>query len=493
MSGTNHTALASFLLGSMVLATGCTEVIEEARPSEVRLRGTQARERAGSAVGPAGDVNGDGRADLFVSAPGPGEGSPSRVYVLTGPFEADATLDEVAGFSIVGEADVDFVGGAVGIGDVNGDGLDDLLVNSVRPLPEFDGCYHDCPPRPPYEGELRAFVVFGKGDRADVSLADVAAGRGGGFVIEGNREEMGWLTLSPVGDLDGDGRADFAIGAPMAGDSATGYGRAYVVFGRDTTTPLDLDALGASERGFVIEGDAEGTFGRTLVRAGDVNGDGLDDLLIGSEDYFNDQGELRDRVYVVFGKASMDRVTTADLRAGRAGFVIEAEANGGYTPCCTGFGLALAGGGDIDGDGLDDLVVGAPSFRSGEGRPQGRLYVVYGRTETTPVLASEVARGVGGYAITGGDEVGRTLSSLQDLDGDGRADILTTDYEGDLLFYTAAAPTEAERFTPETEGSWYLSEGTSVGDLDGDGTSDLVLVNAGYETESPGEVLIVFR
>jgi hypothetical protein len=149
---------------------------------------------------------------------------------------------------------------------------------------------------------------------------------------------------------------------------------------------------------------------------GDVNGDGLADVVVGST-AVDDGG----RAYVVFGKEDTDLVDLSMVTAGVGGFALMGKA--GYDHA----GDAVGGLGDVDGDGLDDVVVGAPRVDGPGGEDAGRVYVVYGKADTAAVELSVIATGVGGVALDGqaaGDYLGFTVGHGGDFDGDGFGDVL---------------------------------------------------------------------
>lgn len=312
-------------------------------------------QRLGSGLASLGDVNGDGLDDVAVgddvadSLSGPSGSWAGRVAVVFGKADTSA-VDLTAlgdGGFVLGTSDpnVVFMGtsGSVGAaGDVNGDGLADLIV----------GSYVDSANTIPGAG--RAFVVFGD---EDTTTVDVAALGSRGFVINGaSAQERSGVAVSGAGDFDGDGLDDIVVAA----SGAAGI-RWRVVYGKADTSAVNLSALGT--QGVVIEPDPAFAPSHPRVHteaAGDVNGDGLGDIILS----YTNSTETEGRVYVLYGTTSGNTIELADLGAG--GFTFTPETN------ADGLGSAIAGAGDINDDGLDDLIVGAPD------NGNGRAYVIYG-------------------------------------------------------------------------------------------------------------------
>jgi hypothetical protein len=262
----------------------------------------------------------------------------------------------LGGFAIEGELPLDFAGHAVAhAGDWNGDGFGDIVVGTGQTA-ELRG---------------RVYLVLGKDDTERVDLRDVADGLGG-FALAGEApgDRAGWA-VAGVRDVNGDGFDDFAFAAYGADDLR---GRTYVVFGRDDGVAPSLPDL-LVDAGLVIDGEHHGDFsGAALSPAGDMNGDGLADLAVGAWRASSDL-ELAGRAYVVFGRAESGRLDLAEVADGTGGFAIEGERASGFA------GHSLAGGADVDGDAVDDLVIGA----YGANANAGRTYVVHGGTLVCPV------------------------------------------------------------------------------------------------------------
>ena len=334
------------------------------------INGSEFLGMTGSSVSGAGDINNDGIDDLIVS----GGNLSDDLYVVFGSassFNSSLNLSDLDGsngFAISSDPGQRGVGDVSGIGDINGDGIDDIIVGFPSDkvnLSEFSAG--------------RSYVIFGNEDGFDSSLVLSDIDGDNGFVINGiDRRDISGFSVSGAGDINGDSINDLIIGAPGASPNNEGFsGQSYVIFGNASGFDnfLELSELNGSN-GFAISGvDSSDASGDSVSGAGDINGDGFDDLIIGASD--SGAGDLlSDSVYVVYGSGSFGSSLELSNLDGSNGFEILSI---GVRDLADD--VSVSGAGDINGDGIDDLIIGAPSADpdgnlTGE---QGQIYVVFGQ------------------------------------------------------------------------------------------------------------------
>ncbi len=388
------------------------------------------RDRAGYGVA-AGDVDDDGVPDLLIGAPDQGAG---RAFLLYGSGLAPGHGSlAAADVSFTGEDSCDQAGIDVAVGDFDGDGAADVVVAAKeRYCGQRAGKVH---------------VLFGAGlptsGSVDLGTADVTI-QGEEF----NDAEEGVRVAA--GDLDGDGQDELIIGVEMNDDGGGSSGKAVVFFG---DTLVASSSLVYSDADTVFVGAAGDRVGRSVAGSGDVDGDGLEDMLVGGD------GET----YLLYGATVLG-----------GGTLDPTDADGIFSGTPS-WSVAFAG--DLDGDSLDEVLVSA-----GNG-----AYLMYG---STVVLGGTWQMQFADVVIPGSG-LG-TVASAGDVDGDGVPDLLIgsrlaaapdANCSGDTVGATAlvlgsSLPSTVASFIAEpgqNPGGGYGYSLASAGDIDGDGLADLLL------------------
>ncbi|ELR98978.1 integrin alpha, partial [Gloeocapsa sp. PCC 73106] len=384
------------------------------------LNGVAEIDRSGFSVSNAGDINGDGIDDLIIGAYGADingskSGSSYVVFGKSTPFSSTldlSTLNGSNGFTLNGVAADDYSGISVSsAGDINGDGIDDLIIGAYRADPNGSG-------------SGSSYVVFGKSTPFSSTLDLSTLNGSNGFTLNGvAADDFSGFSVSSAGDINGDGIDDLIIGANRASPNGNYSGSSYVVFGKSTpfSSTLNLSTLNGSN-GFTLNGVAGYDYsGRSVSSAGDINGDGIDDLIIGA-DRADPNGSRSGSSYVVFGKNTPFNPTlNLSTLDGSNGFTLNGVAAGDYS------GFSVSSAGDINGDGIDDLIIGADRANP-NGGDSGSSYVVFGKsTPFSSTLDLSTLDGSNGFTLNGvadNDYSGRSVSSAGDINGDGIDDII---------------------------------------------------------------------
>ena len=422
----------------------------------IRLPGVAAGNASGFSVSGVGDFNGDGYADIIIGAPISGAsghlaGSSYVVYGAPsglGPVLPLSTLAGPNGFSISGQNTFDRVGFAVsGAGDVNGDGFSDLIIGA----PYANHSAADPYDRSQFTGG--AYVVFGHAADNVANMNVSTLGGSNGFQIVGAAAgDTAGYSVSGAGDVNGDGFGDVIVGAPLANTTYGQTGAAYVVFGHAGAFGTAGDAAGVvnlahltQTQGFEITGAAAGDWtGAKVAAAGDMNGDGIGDLIIGNATPTGYSASVT--AYVVFGTASgfgttdpLSGISTVDVSTLGAtnGFTVIGAGTG---PRTTGNGsqhYSVHAAADVNGDGFGDIVIGAPYAYTSNGQT-GAAYVVFGHAGAFGTVdpVTQLSDGVvnlatlsptQGFEIIGaatGDRAGYSVSAAGDVNGDGYGDLI---------------------------------------------------------------------
>ena len=460
---------------------------------------------SGVSISTAGDVNGDGFNDVIVGAVfadphGSKSGSSYVVFGKASGFSAAmnlSSLDGSNGFRLDGEEEFDRSGWSVSTaGDVNGDGFDDVIIGAAGAVSDY------------YSSDSPGFsyVVFGKASGFNATLDLSSLDGSNGFRLDGEKKYdfSGW-SVSTAGDINGDGWDDVIVGTPQADSNAHDSGSSYVVFGKASgfSATMDLSNLDGNN-GFQLDGRKElDHLGTSVSNAGDMNGDGYDDVIIGAPGYrqsYHGYGVYSTGFsYVVFGKASgFDATLDLSSLDGSNGFRLDGERILDFS------GGSISTAGDVNGDGFDDVIIGASGADS-NGINSGSSYVVFGKTSGfSATMNLSDLDGSNGFRLDGeADHRSGPVSTAGDVNGDGFDDVIIGASGGfsHVVFGKASGFSatinlssldSSEGFCLEREAGRYEGTVSTAGDVNGDGFDDLMIGDDRSGVDFSGSTYILF-
>jgi len=377
-----------------------------------------------------------------------------------------ANLNGNNGFRLDGVLPYDAIGNSVSnAGDINGDGFDDVIIGTSKS--NQNGTESGS-----------SYVVFGtaSGTNPIVNLASLDGSNGFRMDGTGQFERLG-ASVSNAGDVNGDGLEDIIIGARLTDRSSTSYGygmgagASYVVFGQSTgfNPVLDLSQLDGSN-GFRLDGQsAINASGHTVSNAGDVNGDGFGDLIIGAPDPFSyvpeDNARLSGDAYVVFGKASGFSATLQlSSLTGANGFRVDGVR-------ADHLGASVSSAGDINGDGFGDVIISADGYYG------DNSYVIFGKATGFDASINVLSLdGSNGFQFRGTQQ---SFDDAGDVNGDGFDDLIAGNH---IVFgKNSAFDAIVDVATLDGTNGFGLTLPTTffmvsgAGDVNGDGFDDLII------------------
>lgn len=445
-----------------------------------------------------GNFNGDGFADVAIGTPAYGGG---MVYVLTGhaaPFSPIISADN-ANVRLYGVAGAGAGTAVMSVGDVSGDGFEDLAIG----MPDYssnDGAVAILfgGTALPSTGTLNSTFLYGFG------------GPGTLLTTFGYTDRVG-NALAPAGNLVGDTKLDFIVGAPYFSEYYSNGGQAIVVDGAITGDPVFGDMNPGSRAQRLMGVGSNYRLGYSVAGGGDVNGDGRTDVLVGAPGVFY---TTISRAYLVFAESTTGGVQTIVPGASSV-FTLA-----GTISDSTGAAVAL---GNLNGDGFADLIIGAPDAGSGY---IGRVTVVFGGPGLGGmILDASSMNGTNGFNIWGADiaeRIGQSLAFAGDMNGDGYPDLLigsshvassgppsytTYNIARAYVIFGGPGPWLANIYLSQLSSSqgiviqavnnnWgenpVFAAVAGGRDVDGDGLPDVVLGEIGYNF-GQGRVFVIFN
>ncbi len=423
-----------------------------------------------SAANGAGDINGDGYDDIIVGGPkyttDEYPGGTAFVY-----YGAASGLPLQPQWTTGGTVQGSHFGGAVNsAGDVNGDGYDDILIGAYEyTIPDVANVSH----------QGRVYLFYGSAAGLGMGEADWT------FTGDRSDENLGYAVAS-AGDVNNDGFDDIVIGARRYEQNDKKVGAAFVFYG-------SANGLTQTAPDWMVIGDDPGAdFGASVNTAGDINGDGYDDIIIGAPNYDNGQ-DMGGAAFVYFGSA------TGLNQAGPPNWM----ADGGVADAS--FGTSVDTAGDVNHDGFDDIIIGAPRFPGGQDF-DGAVFVFHGSSTGLGTNADWTA-----VPDQSGSLFGYAAAAAGDVNQDGYDDIIVGAYrynenpedgqnsiEGAAFVYWGSPirlqPTGWHAVGEKAETEFGFAVGTA-GDITGDGNQDIIVGAPRYQRDSKtilGRVYVYF-
>lgn len=466
------------------------------------IDGQYENDSLGMSVSNAGDVNGDGIDDFLVGADDAGPDNDNRAgmsYVVYGDPNGfpntlnPADLDGSNGIVLQGENPGDLFGKVNGTGDFNGDGINDILVGA--------------------RVAKKIYIIYGSLNSLPSPFLISEMDATQGFIIDGTvyTRRVG-TSVRFAGDVNGDGFTDVVLGAPELNNQ---QGKAYVVFGSNSFSQASIDLTTLDgENGFYIRGGfAGGGIGGSVNFAGDFNGDGIDDLIVGGGNSTLQNGEIRTgAAFVIFGKTDgFPQAISLKNMSPETGFIISGTDSGDW------LGGSVSHAGDFNHDGIDDIIIGALGTNSSD----GSAYIIFGSQSVFPTVfyVSNIDQNTG-VVIRGlnGSNTGNSVSYAGDINGDGISDVIVGAYKARGEFSRRWAgrsyviygrktinslPIDLLNLTKESGFDMWGTRiddfsGQSVsnaGDINGDGIDDVVVGAPGADPNNnlgAGKTYVVF-
>ncbi|MFB0516618.1 MAG: leucine-rich repeat domain-containing protein, partial [Candidatus Neomarinimicrobiota bacterium] len=363
----------------------------------------------GVSVAALGDLDGDGVTDLAVGAYADDDGGIGRgaVYVLfmqtNGTVKSCQKISDTEGSFTAVLDDVDGFGvSLVAIGDLDGDGVTDLAVGA---------CYDD-------DGGTShgaVYVLFMQADGTVKTFQKISATEGSFTATLDDLDYFG-VSVACLGDLDGDGVTDLAVGAHHDDDGGADHGAVYILFMNTDGTVKSFQKISDTAGNFTATLNVLDSFGASVTGLGDLDGDEVMDLAVGA--YADDDGGIyRGAAYVLFMQ------TNGTVKS----YQKISDTEGNFTAVLDDydyFGGSLAAVGDLDDDGITDLAVGSYYDDDG-GTDYGAWYVLFMQTSGTVKSFQKISNTAGNFTATlyNGDNFGKSLTAIGDLDGDSVTDL----------------------------------------------------------------------
>ncbi len=404
------------------------------------VQSNQVNANMGSSVSSTGDVNGDGYSDVIVGAQGRDNGQTDEGAAFIYHGSATGINTTAAAMVESNQLFANMGSSVAGAGDVNGDGYSDVIAGAYA----YDNGQ---------DAEGAAFIYHGSAAGINTTAASIVeSNQASAFMGQGK-------SIAGAGDVNGDGYSDVIAGAYAYDNGQDAEGAAFIYHGSAT-------GINAVPAAIVQSNQANAFLGYSVSSAGDVNGDGYSDVIVGS--YFYDNGETNEGAGFIYHGSATGINTTAAAR-------VESNQAGGQ------MGYSVAGAGDINGDGYSDVIVGAPYYDNGQ-NDEGTAFIYHGSATGISTTAAAMVESNQTFA-----SMGISVAGAGDVNGDGYSDVIVGAFlygngeisEGAAFIYQgspAGINTSAAAMVESNQADAFMGYSVSgAGDVNGDGYSDVIV------------------
>lgn len=380
-----------------------------------------------------------------------------KISDSSGNFSADLDAGDQFGFSLAN------------IGDLEGDGVTDIAVGA--PFDDDNG-----------DNRGAIWILFLDSDgQVDIhqKISDAEGSFSGGL---DNEDQFG-RAIAPLGDLNGDGFLDIAVAAPLDDDGGANSGAVWILFLNGEGKVQSAQKISADDGGFDASLDMNDQFGHALANIGDLDNDGVTDLVVGVP-YDDDGGTDRGAIWILFLNSDGTVKSSQKISSNTGGldYTLNNEDH---------FGSAVTQIGDLDGDGITDLAVGVSGSDLG-GSNRGAVWVLFMQSDGTVAAVTRIGQDHAGFAgeLSNNDQFGDALANIGDINSDGTVDLVVGAPQSSdsgaiwVLFLTSDGDVISSSKLSDTDGNFsgdldsddqFGRSIALLGDLDGDDVNDLAV------------------